>query len=333
MLIFRGNGDGTVGAEPSFILYGAETGDRISSMAGALDFDNDGLDDMVLGGREWDPSGADNGGGVRVFRGRAPSADGRILLLCEGDVVIDADTAGMRLGESVAALGDLDGDGCADFAAGAPESDPLTVSNAGEVLVFFGFDVTRCGTSTALRTARFRGTVANQQLGTSVGGDLDIDGDGASELLIGAERFRDGRGEVGRVYLIRGSSLLAGVGSTANLPSAAGRIWDGASAGERLGSSVALGRAPDGGAVALLGGPLGASAGRVDTGGAVAVGIDSSANFGAVRMQVSGDTRGQSLLGTRVALRRSGARLYVAVAAPFSSAVGVDDGAAYGFSF
>ncbi|MFK7987357.1 MAG: FG-GAP-like repeat-containing protein [Sandaracinaceae bacterium] len=331
--IFRGRGDGTVEPTPAYRFHGPEANARMEALAGGIDVNGDGLDDIIVGGREWDPSDRQNAGGVGVFYGRAPSADGRILVACQLDIRIDGAVAGMRLGHSVTAMGDIDADGCDDFAAGAPEFDPTEDDrNAGEVRVYFGYAPTGCA-STALRTATLVGEERDAQAGRAVGGGVDVTGDGAPDLLVGADQFRNTRGEIGRVTFVRSEYILAGIGASQPLVESGldTPFIDGRGPGEELGRAVELVE----GGYAVLGGPYGNSAGRVNAGGAIGYRVGAN-GFGESVFQVTGESIGEGLTGLALSAVRRGARLHVAVGSPLSMVPDdpdvVEDGASYAFT-
>jgi hypothetical protein len=326
VLVFRGRSDGTVQPEPSFVYFGPEANQRFEALAGGLDVDGDGLGDLVVGGREWDAAGS-NRGGVAVVRGR-PAVAGRILALCEPDRIAHGSADGVRLGTAVTALGDIDGDGCDEYAAGAPLAAPNGVRNAGEVQVFFP----ACAASaTTDRVVRLIGRDLDAEGGGALAGGVDLDGDAVPDLVIGLPRYRDGRGEVGRAILVRGAELLARDGALFADDAATGVVADGSAAGERMGSAIAVGRRGSVGLV-LLGGPFGDAAGRVNTGGVVGYAVGPAGFASAPALRMSGESRGQSELGAALDARTSGGSVRVAVGAPRSTGdAWVDDGASYAF--
>jgi len=342
LYVFRGQRDGTVEAEPMLLYYGPFANQRIEDVLGGVDVNGDMIDDIVVGGREWDIGGVSNVGGVAVILGRAPAMDGRILALCDPDVRVDGVDTGARLGESLVALGDLDADGCEDFAAGAPEADPGAVRNAGAVHVFFGFDdsvAMRCGTQTELTQTILLGSDSDAQAGFSLGGGVNLFGDPTPDLMVGAPRYRDGRGEVGRAVLVDGARVVRGVGTSIPLISAAGArvVADGQTAGERFGSAISAVR---GGGLAFvaIGGPFGASSGLVNTGGALVLEVGAGGLANRARLQLVGESIGQGNLGSNLDLRFTGGRVYMGVGAQWSSLAGRDegareDGASYAFAF
>ncbi|MFQ5504647.1 MAG: FG-GAP-like repeat-containing protein, partial [Planctomycetota bacterium] len=85
------------------------------SLATAGDVDRDGYPD-IASGNLYDDRFGPNAGSIEVLSGR----DGKRLLLLGG-------VSSEYLGSSLASVGDLDGDGVADLAAGAPLRPPGTV--------------------------------------------------------------------------------------------------------------------------------------------------------------------------------------------------------------
>jgi hypothetical protein len=87
-----------------------------------------------------------------------------------------------RLGTSVAAAGDTNGDGVPDIIVGAPSASPGGRSAAGSVFVFSGAD--------GRLLHRLDGPAANDQLGVSVAGGVDmaVDADEVPDVIAGAPR-------------------------------------------------------------------------------------------------------------------------------------------------
>ena len=154
-------------------------------------------------------------------------ADGFII---QGDVVND------NLGLSVAGAGDVNGDGLADLIVGAHLGDD-GMSNAGEAYIIYGktgTDGMQFGTAVrvdddgmtldltasdgvvrqVLDTTKLapaagfiiQGDVAYDNLGTSVAGAGDVNGDGLGDLIVGAHLGDDGGASAGESYIIYGKT-------------------------------------------------------------------------------------------------------------------------------
>jgi hypothetical protein len=95
------------------------------AVANAGDVDGDGTCDVVAGGPLASPGGKAEAGVVRVFSGKT----GMKLLQLEGA------SPGLRLGQSVGGLGDIDGDGLDEIIVGAPGVDTPVLENVGAVYI------------------------------------------------------------------------------------------------------------------------------------------------------------------------------------------------------
>lgn len=164
-------------------FFGDRAGDGFgAAVLGVGDLNSDGYGDFAVGAPGADviikpkKSGA---GRVVVYSGK----DGSILFSRYGDAAGDA------LGFSMASLGDLDGvvdngQTHAEILAGAPLATVVKLGTtsklkkAGKIVVLSGFD------GAVLRTAQ--GTVVGGQMGFSVTGMGDVNGDGRIDFAGGA---------------------------------------------------------------------------------------------------------------------------------------------------
>ncbi len=90
----------------------------------------------------------------------------------------DGQASDDHLGVSVSDAGDVDGDGFVDVIVGAWSANPGGLSNAGSAYVYSG--------ATGTLIWKFDGQAAFDNLGQSVSGAGDIDGDGCPDLVVGA---------------------------------------------------------------------------------------------------------------------------------------------------
>lgn len=101
-----------------------------TSLAGLGDVDGDGIPDYAAGSTEFDlPGTLANVGIVRVFSG----ATGNVIGSITGGI------GGTRSGQAIAAVGDLNGDGLADFAVAEREWQGIgSLANSGRLVVYAG---------------------------------------------------------------------------------------------------------------------------------------------------------------------------------------------------
>ncbi|MEP0546713.1 MAG: Ig-like domain-containing protein [Rhodothermales bacterium] len=160
------------------------------SSAGVPDLNGDGRGDVLVGA--WrENGGAENAGRAYVISG---ATGARLRTLVSPNPELDA-----QFGRSVAGVPDTDGDGQGDLLVGAPLEDG-GASNSGRAYLFSG------ATGALLRTL----TSPNPQLGgvfgLSVGGVMDVDGDGRGDLLVGAQGEDGGMEDAGRAYVFSGAT-------------------------------------------------------------------------------------------------------------------------------
>lgn len=138
------------------------------------------------------------------------SATGSVALdTAPADLLARINGAGLfnRFGASIAAMGDVDGDGGKpDFAVGAPMADVTTLSGqsilSGKVYLFKGKDITSA--TTLANSTEFEGVVKNQQFGTSLAKSA------SGMLLIGAPRSNMDTGGVMMVDPATGQAVPGG---------------------------------------------------------------------------------------------------------------------------
>ncbi len=143
------------------------------SVTGTSDLNGDGVSDLVVGAPTSDDP-VRNQGRAFVFSG----ADGMLLHTLDDPTPLESGF----FGGAVASPGDLDGDGIADIAVGAPApvSDSQGTIHPGEVILFSG------ASGEHLLTLDDPSPGTGASFGFSLSAAGDVDGDGIPDLLAGA---------------------------------------------------------------------------------------------------------------------------------------------------
>ncbi len=142
------------------------------ALSGAGDVNGDGFGDMIVG-EPMAPNGIGTGS-ASLFLGSASGFN-------TAPTVIPAQRPGSRFGQSVACAGDIDGDHYADVIIGAPLAT-YVVAGEGAVHVYRG----GAGAFNVVPVVNIAGGVANAAFGFSVAGVGSFDGDGLSDVVVGA---------------------------------------------------------------------------------------------------------------------------------------------------
>lgn len=158
------------------------------SVSGVGDLDEDGLDDVAIGARSAGPDGVEEAGSVYVVYGTEDPQDIDVTALGSQGFRVDGPGRFWRVGESVAAGGDLDGDGHDDLVVGGREhvgNENITAAE-GRAVAW----VLRGGTrpSGVVRLSRRRAPAGGWRvygIGSSLAGVGDVNGDGVDDLAGG----------------------------------------------------------------------------------------------------------------------------------------------------
>lgn len=169
-----------------------------TSVAAMGDLDGDGYGDAVIS----DPF--DGAGVVFLHRGAAGGFGTTPAGAARG--LVDGEQFGMSVGR----VGDIDGDGIADLAVGAPfSSGAAGAKETGRLYLFSGATLLSGGTPTPLLVAY--GDARLDRLGYNLAAGRDATGDGVPDLIVSALSRQDGRGWV---YLVDGTARGVGAIST-----------------------------------------------------------------------------------------------------------------------
>ena len=165
-----------------------------SSVASSDDITGDGTADLLIGASVVD-SGAENAGRVYLMAGPLSG----VISAAAASGTVDGGSVEDRLGTSVAAPGDVNGDELADLLIGAYGED-TGGSGAGAAFLVLGPATGSIDADSA--DASFWGEASEDWAGLMVSGAGDVDGDGLADLLIGADR--NGASNAGAAYVVLG---------------------------------------------------------------------------------------------------------------------------------
>jgi hypothetical protein len=190
---------GTSSLGQAHVRFLGASGERAGfGVSSAGDVDGDGLHDVVVLAQRFD-TGVEEVGRACLFL----ASD----LAAGGDVQMHAAHAsflgeGLFIGTQAASLGDLSGDGLPELLIGGGQEAGWIVSGAAAA----------AGGTSALSDAWVVLTpeAADDRFGQSAASAGDVDGDGLTDLLLGAPYNDEGGGSAGKTYLFLGASLTGG---------------------------------------------------------------------------------------------------------------------------
>lgn len=191
-------------AESDATLLGHDAYEQAGlALANVGDVDDDGHLDLLIGAPNSDLGGEDSGV-VYLFAGGDTRLSGEVPL-AERAAVLRIDEEALRIGWSLAGLGDVDGDGVDDFAIGASVA-PLRSDVPGAAWLVLGGEDLRGALDLDLdaRGTRIVGTSPGELAGIAVAGPGDVSGDGRADLLIGAIEAEHEGARVGRISMVAG---------------------------------------------------------------------------------------------------------------------------------
>ncbi len=179
-------------ATPDLVIQGLAAGDWFgSSIAGCGNVDNRPGDDLLVG--------APRASVAHLWEGAAYLFSGGSGLDATPDWICAGAGAGDQFGTSVAAGGDVNGDGAPDILVGAPYHNNGTTLDAGAGYLFYGgsrLDTTADFTILGTRSAEY--------LGTSIAGCGDVTGSGYGHFVVGAPGDDSAGTDAGKVILSPG---------------------------------------------------------------------------------------------------------------------------------
>jgi hypothetical protein len=192
--VLHGNSGGINVAAPAKTLFYGNQGFG-TSVSDAGDINRDGYDDVIVGAPLYSSANANLCGAVMIYLG----AQGGIIA---PGTIVNSGVVNMKMGNSLDNAGDVNGDGYADIIVGASLAN-FGSNNQGAAFIWYG-------TSTGIPTNAVKSNTlllsqADAEMGTSVAGAGDVNGDGFSDVIVGSPKFDQGQSDEGIATVFYGS--------------------------------------------------------------------------------------------------------------------------------
>ena len=216
--VYHGSASG-LSSTPHWTADGGQEDSNFGvSVASAGDVNGDGFSDVIVGASLYS-NGQQNEGRALLYHG---SASGLSLT---PTWTAESDQLGANFGGSVANAGDVNGDDFSDLIVAAP-SYTSGQDDEGRATVYHG-----SATGLGIPNWTAEGDQEGAHFGSSVATAGDVNGDGFSDVIVGAVNYDGAFTDQGRTLVYHGSSI--------SLSSAPAKIVEIAQSGANLGRSVA----------------------------------------------------------------------------------------------
>ncbi|MEO7307769.1 MAG: integrin alpha, partial [Ferruginibacter sp.] len=164
------------------------------AVASAGDVNGDGYSDVIVGASQFD-NGQTNEGASFVYHGAASGINTQYTTMTESNQV------NANLGYAVASAGDVNADGYSDVIVGAPYFDNGQ-ADEGVAFIYHG----SASGINAVAAAMVESNQAGANLGFSVAGAGDVNGDGYSDIIVGSPLYNNGQAGEGRAFVYHGAA-------------------------------------------------------------------------------------------------------------------------------
>ena len=199
--IYHGSATG-IGAVPAAMVESNQVNAQMGFFtSSAGDVNGDGFSDIIVGANLYDNGQTDEGAAF-IYHGSA------IGLNTTAAAMVESNVANANLGREVSCAGDVNGDGYSDIIAGA-----YAYANGqfdeGAAFIYHGSAI---GLNTTAALV-LEGNQTSAAFGISVGGAGDVNGDGYSDVIVGAYMYDNGESDEGTAFIYLGTA--GGVNATA----------------------------------------------------------------------------------------------------------------------
>ena len=198
--LYLGSGAG-LSSSAAWTAESDQNGAQFGSSAATGDVDGDGFSDVIVSAYSYDNDETDEGRAY-LYLGSGAGLSTNAAWTAEGN------QADARFGYPVATAGDVNGDGYSDVIVGSHTYDNGQ-TDEGRVFLYLG---SGAGLSTGSAW-----TAESDQNGASFGYSVatagDVNGDGYSDVIVGATLFDNGQTDEGRAFLYLGSGTGLSTGS------------------------------------------------------------------------------------------------------------------------
>ncbi|HEX6430029.1 MAG TPA: FG-GAP-like repeat-containing protein, partial [Niastella sp.] len=199
--IYHGSATG-ISTTAAAVIEGNQVGAQMGiSVAGAGDINGDGYSDVIVGANLYDNGQTDEGAAF-VYYGSATGINITIV------TTLESNQATAYAGYAVASAGDVNGDGYSDVIVGAYQYDKGQ-TDEGVAFVYHG---SATGVNTAAVTT-IESNQATANMGYAVASAGDVNGDGYSDVVVGAYQYDKGQTNEGAAFVYHGSAT--GISTTA----------------------------------------------------------------------------------------------------------------------
>ena len=189
--VYLGSDDGL---NEYLYMEGGQTDSQFGfSVATAGDVNGDGLSDIMIGAPNYDNNLNDQGLSAVYY--------GSTLKDLNSQIILSENFSGAKYGYSVSTAGDINGDGFSDIVMGEPGQDNGG-TGSGRIYVYLG------SSDQIFEAAPIivEGNNVLAQFGWSVATAGDVNGDGFSDIIVGAPFYSNGQSSEGKAFLYYGSS-------------------------------------------------------------------------------------------------------------------------------